>query len=278
MSHSPFTLTHASLQDHTYFSINVQTDPSISTSSLYHDISKLQQAEKDYQDSQGPLTAPVGLSYGFEKIPLDTLKSINATTLASERANQAHIEYYHESNYYPNVPSPYYQSREYNTSYISLTAGVIAPQSRGSVSVRTNSISDAPEIDLKYYTHPDDQAVAIYAFKNLRKVLDKFATYNYTIGPNNGEVNPGPEVHTDEQIMDYIRETAVTVWHASGTCAMLPKEKGGVVNERLKVYGVQGLRIVDASVFPVIPDQHTQGPVYMVAEKAAAMIKEDWGL
>lgn len=155
---------------------------------------------------------------------------------------------------------------------------MIAPLSRGSVSVRTNSLSDAPEIDLKYYTHPDDQAVAIYAFKNLRKVLSKFATYNYTIGPNNGEMNPGPAVQTDEQIMDYIREAAVTVWHASGTCAMLPKDKGGVVNERLKVYGVEGLRIVDASVFPVIPDQHTQGPVYMVAEKAAAMIKEDWGL
>jgi choline dehydrogenase-like flavoprotein len=59
---------------------------------------------------------------------------------------------------------------------------------------------------------------------------------------------------------------------------MLPREKGGVVDARLRVYGVGGLRVVDASVFPVIPDQHTQGPVYMVAEKAAVMIKEDWEL
>jgi choline dehydrogenase-like flavoprotein len=59
---------------------------------------------------------------------------------------------------------------------------------------------------------------------------------------------------------------------------MLPREKGGVVDDRLRVYGVEGLRVVDASVFPVIPDQHTQGPVYMVAEKAAMLIKEDWGL
>ncbi|KAK3306255.1 glucose-methanol-choline oxidoreductase [Chaetomium strumarium] len=266
------------LQDHTYFSINVEVGPSISVSSLYHDLSKLQKAEQEFQDSKGPLTAPVGLSYGFEKIPADVLTSINATTLASERPNQAHIEYYYETIYYPNVPSPYYRSHEYNTSYISLTAGLVAPLSRGSVSIRSNSLSDAPEIDLKYYVHPEDQAVAIYAFRNLRKILTKFATYNDTVGPNHGEVNPGPAVQTDEQILDYIRETAVTVWHASGTCAMLPREKGGVVDERLRVYGVEGLRVVDASVFPVIPDQHTQGPVYMVAEKAAVLIKEDWGL
>jgi choline dehydrogenase-like flavoprotein len=146
------------------------------------------------------------------------------------------------------------------------------------VSVLSNSLSEPPQIDLAYYTDPEDRAVAIYAFKNLRKILAKFATYGYTVGPNNGEVAPGPAVQTDEEIMAYIRSDAVTVWHASGTCAMLPKDKGGVVDERLRLYGVAGLRVVDASVFPVIPDQHTQGPVYMVAEKAAAMIREDWGL
>jgi choline dehydrogenase-like flavoprotein len=58
---------------------------------------------------------------------------------------------------------------------------------------------------------------------------------------------------------------------------MLPEDQGGVVDERLRVYGVTGLRIVDASIIPVIPDAHTQAVVYMIAEKAAVMIKEDWG-
>ena len=66
-------------------------------------------------------------------------------------------------------------------------------------------------------------------------------------------------------------------WHASGTCAMLPREKGGVVDEKLSVHGVQGLRVVDASVFPVIPDAHTVAPTYMIAEMAAAIIKEEYG-
>jgi len=59
---------------------------------------------------------------------------------------------------------------------------------------------------------------------------------------------------------------------------MLPLQDGGVVDNRLRLYGVKGLRIVDASIMPVIPDNHIQGPVYMIAEKAAMMIKEDHGL
>lgn len=120
--------------------------------------------------------------------------------------------------------------------------------------------------------------MGLYSFKNLRKALAQFSQSGFTIGPDSGEVAPGPNVQTDEDILNHIRETAIQVWHASGTCAMLPLEKSGVVDETHRVYGVQGLRVVDASVFPVIPDTHTQGPVYMLAEKAADMIKADYSV
>ena len=58
---------------------------------------------------------------------------------------------------------------------------------------------------------------------------------------------------------------------------MLPREKGGVIDSELKVYGVKGLRVVDASIMPIIPDQHTVGPVYMIAEKAGDLIKKEYG-
>ena len=58
---------------------------------------------------------------------------------------------------------------------------------------------------------------------------------------------------------------------------MKPRGDGGVVNSELKVYGVQGLRIVDASIMPIVPDQHTQGPVYMIAEKSASLIRSEYG-
>jgi choline dehydrogenase-like flavoprotein len=266
------------LQDHIYFSVIAEADPSISYSSLYHDYSKLQEATQEYKEVKGPLTAPVGLAFGFEKISSGTLASIGASALtAQNRSDQAHIEYLYETIYYPNLPSPYYSSKEYNTSYVSFTAAILAPTSKGTVSVLSNSLSDPPQIDPQYYTTPEDRALALYSFRNLRKLLAKFATYNFTIGPNNGEVAPGPHVQSDEEVLDYIRQTAVPVWHASGTCAMLPRERGGVVDETLKVHGVQRLRVVDASVFPVIPDAHTVAPTYMVAEMAAAIIKDDYG-
>ena len=267
------------LQDHTYFSVYAEADASISYDPLYSDISKTQAATTQFEQSEGPLIAPPGLSYAFEQIPSGTLTAIGAETLRADRSQQAHVEYYYESEFYPNYPTPQYSPTQYNTSYISFTAGLIAPLSKGSISIKSNSISDGPVIDLQYYTDPVDQAVAIYAFKNLRKILAEFtAISNFTIGPNNGEVAPGPSVQSDEDILNYIRDTAVTVWHASGTCAMLPKEQGGVVDDKLKVYGVDKLRIVDASVFPIIPDQHTQGPVYMLAEKAADIIKRTYGI
>src|SRR6266487_2911614 len=99
--------------------------------------------------------------------------------------------------------------------------------------------------------------MGIYAFKNLRKILAHPSMAAWGIGPDNGEVVPGAAVQSDEGILAHITNTAIPIWHASGTCAMLPKEKGGVVDSTLKVYGIKGLRIVDASIFLVVPDQHT---------------------
>lgn len=212
----------------------------------------------------------------LKKINETTLDQLDATASLASPHNQSQIEYYYETIFYPDYPTPEYTPLP-NESYISLTAGIIAPVSRGNVSIKSCSINDPPQIELNYYTAEADQNIAVYAFKNLRKVLAQYATYGWTIGPNNGEASPGPSVESDADILNYIRSTAITVWHASGTCAMLPQASGGVVDARLRVHGVNGLRVVDASIFPVIPDQHTQGPVYMVAEKAAVLISEDYG-
>lgn len=213
------------------------------------------------------------MAFGFEQLSDDVLASIGASAITAEgRSNQAHVEYLYETNFYPNLPSPYYSSKEYNTSYVSLTAALVAPTSRGNVTVLSNSPADPPQIDPQYYATPEDEAVALHSFKNLRKALAKYAESGLTIGPNAGEVSPGAEIQSDEDIMNHIRETSIQLWHASGTCSMLPHEKGGVVGGDLKVYGVEGLRVVDASVFPVIPDTHIVAATYMLAEKAADMI------
>ena len=75
---------------------------------------------------------------------------------------------------------------------------------------------------------------------------------------------------------DYIRTTAISNYHPVGTCVMMPKAQGGVVDKKLKVYGTTNLRVVDASIMPLIPRANPQSTVYAVAERAADLIKADY--
>ena len=121
--------------------------------------------------------------------------------------------------------------------------------------------------------------MAIQSFKYLRKIFAHPALSHFTVGPNNGEVSPGPAVSNDDDdaIFEYVKANTIPNWHGSGTNQMLPLEDGGVVDPRLRVYGVQQLRIVDCSIIPQLPDVNIQAPVYMIGEKGAMMIREDWG-
>ena len=124
-----------------------------------------------------------------------------------------------------------------------------------------------------------DRQIAINAFRDLRKLLAHPELAKFTVGPLNGEVSPGPSVSSDDEdaIFEYVKSNTIPNWHASGTNMMRPLEDGGVVDPRLRVYGVNGMRIVDCSIIPILPDVNIQGPVFMIGEKGAQMIKEDWG-
>ena len=146
------------------------------------------------------------------------------------------------------------------------------PLSRGTVTINGTSTdpADAPIIDFGALRNPVDVRIAVEGIKMARKW---FAAPSLAVRRPVGVV-PGSNVTTDSQIADFIRTSAsASLAHPCGTAQMAPKKHGGVVGPDLKVYGVRGLRVVDASIIPLIPACHLQATVYAVAEKAADIIK-----
>lgn len=154
-----------------------------------------------------------------------------------------------------------------------VSVAMIRPFSRGTMNINSTNPNAPPIVDFGTFSHPTDLTVAV---ESLKKVREWMAS-----GPMQEvgavETYPGTNVSTDAQIAASIRTFATSSWqHPTSTCAMLPKDLGGVVDSQLRVYGVKNLRIVDASVFPMSIGGHTSATVYAVAEKAADIIKATW--
>jgi choline dehydrogenase len=151
---------------------------------------------------------------------------------------------------------------------VSLHTCVLRPESRGSVT--RNSAGGAPVIDLGLLRHETDLVRLLRGVKLARRILEQgpMAQHGLT------EIIPGKGVTSDEGLCDYIRDNARTVYHPVGTCAM-GTGTDAVVDPRLRVHGLAGLRVVDASIMPTIISGNTNAPAIMIAEKAADMIFED---
>ena len=152
---------------------------------------------------------------------------------------------------------------------VSLGATQVRPESTGEVRLHSADPFDDAAIDPNYLDEEKDLEVLVEGVKRAREIFDA-PVFNDVLGR---EVWPGEGVRTDEGIADHIRETAHTVYHPVGTCKMGDDDMA-VVDDRLRVHGVEGLRVVDASVMPTIPSGNTNAPTIMVAEKAADLIRE----
>lgn len=142
------------------------------------------------------------------------------------------------------------------------------PQSRGRISIASPNLDAAPKIQLNYLATELDQREAIEASRLIRRFMAAPALRAITVE----ETLPGPECKSDDDMLDYLRNQGGSIYHLCGTCAMGPDRRSSVVDAQLRVHGVAGLRVVDASVFPNITSGNINAPVMMVAERAAAMI------
>lgn len=148
---------------------------------------------------------------------------------------------------------------------------LLRPKSRGEVTLQSADPKDDPKIDPKFLSHPDDMRDMVAGYKKMMKVMNKEPLSKYT----SGHVQRPVDLDNDKDIEQAIREDADTVYHPVGTCKMGSDEMS-VVNERLKVHKVSGLRVIDASIMPTLVGGNTNAPTIMIGEKASDMILEDW--
>ncbi len=144
------------------------------------------------------------------------------------------------------------------------------PRSRGDVTLRSTDPAAAPAIRQGFLSHPDDWQVLREGIAIARELAADQGMAPFV----KAEISPGPDCKTPEDIDAYIRRSAITVHHPAGTCRMGAAEDAGtVVGPDLRVHGVDGLRVVDASVMPDLPNGNINAAVLMIAERAADMIR-----
>jgi choline dehydrogenase len=146
----------------------------------------------------------------------------------------------------------------------------LRPESRGSLRIKSADPTVPPEIRINYLATETDRAAFIEGIKILRRILGAPALKPYSVE----EIHPGPKVTSDEELLNYCRRTGSTVYHPTSTCRM-GNDPLAVVDQRLRVRGIEGLRVVDASVMPDLMSGNTNAPTIMIAEKASDMIRED---
>ena len=144
----------------------------------------------------------------------------------------------------------------------------LRPDSRGEIKLKSANPFDAPAMIPNYLTDPNDQRTIVDGLKIARGLLKNPLLSRYV----ESEYLPGPDVNTDAELLNYARQYGGTVYHPTSTCRMVP-DPMAVVDERLRVHGMDGLRVVDASIMPIVASGNTNAPTIMIAEKAADMIR-----
>jgi choline dehydrogenase len=153
---------------------------------------------------------------------------------------------------------------------VSIGTFPLRPKSRGSVHIKSADPREHPVMNANYLDHEDDRKVTVEAMRLARRIAEAPELQAYGLK----ETRPGTDATTDEELVEFARATAQTSYHPVGSCRM-GGDEASVVDPSLKVRGVDGLRVVDASVFPTMCSSNTNAPAIVVGEKAAQMILSD---
>jgi choline dehydrogenase len=248
------------------YKVSVTTTSSLFTNPAF----AAQQVQSYLTSNTGMLTGVGADALSWELLPKNLTSAMPASAqadLASLPADWPHIELFSTSAYY-GYQNNYATDAPLDGQYASIAGALAAPFSRGTITISSGSMNDPPIIDPGWLTHPTDQAVAVAAFKRARDTWSNMKAIS--IG---SEAFPGPNVQSDADILKIVLQSFGTVFHASCTCRMgNSSDSLAVVDSHARVFGISGLRVVDASSFALLPPGHPQATVYALAEKIAANI------
>ncbi|WP_226480695.1 GMC family oxidoreductase [Natrinema amylolyticum] len=234
------------LQDHLQVGVNYECEKPISLA----DADSIRNLLTFFALKRGPLTSNVAEAGGFATV--------------TEDADRPEIQFHFGPSYF--VEHGFENPDGHG---FSLGALRLRPDSRGRITLESADPFDDPAIDPQYLTEGDDLEVLLEGVKLVRRILQAAPFDEY----RGEEVLPGSDVRSDAELIEYIRETAETLYHPVGTCKMGDDELA-VVDDRLRVRGVDGLRVVDASVMPTITSGNTDAPTTTIAERAADFVRD----
>ncbi|MCT9008480.1 GMC family oxidoreductase [Streptomyces sp. NPDC054766] len=204
------------------------------------------------RERRGLLSLPIALGYGFVR--------------SSQTETRPDIQFHFAPASYGGA-----SSRRLDTSP-GMTLGVypLRPESKGSIHIRSRNALTPPSIRPRFLDTELDRATLIAGMRIGRRVMEEPSLDKYRAF----ELTPGNDVRTDDELLAYARAHGDTSYHPVGTCRM-GNDPGAVVDERLRVHGVDGLRVIDASVMPAMVSGNTNAASMMIGEKGAAMVLED---
>ena len=215
--------------------------------------------------------AMMGLEYFFNKTGPLTMPPSQLGAFAKSDPSQpsANIEWHVQPLSLDKFGSPLHR-------YNAITPSVcnLRPSSRGTVTLKSANPHDAPAIAPNYLSTADDLDVAVAGLRYTREIMaaPALAPFNPT------ELKPGPEIQSEDDLKRAAGDLGTTIFHPVGTCKMGPRhDTNAVVDDELRVHGIKGLRVIDASIMPTITSGNTNAPTVMIAERGAEFIRRDHG-
>jgi len=260
--------------DHVLFGANRRVNVLTGSASLNHPESAARLAAQFRTNGSGALSAFGAGYYGWEDLPepyRSNLSSAAIAALATFPEDWPELEWLPISAYLGYQTNRQLEDPRDGYNYAVINPGLIAPLSRGNVTISSADMSDPPILNPNWLVDPTDQEIAVQSFRRSREIWNQLASFNITVGTT--EYLPGLNVTSYDDILAFIQASMMTIYHAAATCKMgTTNDSLAVLDSQARVYGTQNLRVVDASSFPFLPPGHPQSTIYALAEKIAADI------